>query len=228
MSDRQTIDRWLRDRARTTPDRVAIDYHGRAVTYAELEALGRASPRRSPRGPRARRPRRDAHGQLAGARRCLLRLREGGADARAAQLAARRAGARVPARRRGAGALPRRGRVRRPRDGATGIAPEPLAAPDARVGAGAGQSGRATTIRCSWSTRPGRPASRRARCSRTRTASGRTSASTSRPACQATTSCSRSCRSSTAAAGTFRRCSRGGRARASCSSATSTPTAASS
>jgi fatty-acyl-CoA synthase len=32
-----TIDRWIRDRARTTPDRVAIDQDGRRVTYRELE-----------------------------------------------------------------------------------------------------------------------------------------------------------------------------------------------
>jgi fatty-acyl-CoA synthase len=34
-----TIDSWLRDRARTTGARVAIDYDGREVTYAELDAL---------------------------------------------------------------------------------------------------------------------------------------------------------------------------------------------
>ncbi len=33
-----TIDRWIRDRARLGPDRVAIDYEGREVTYAELDA----------------------------------------------------------------------------------------------------------------------------------------------------------------------------------------------
>jgi fatty-acyl-CoA synthase len=33
-----TIDHWLRDRARTTGSRVAIDYDGREVTYAELES----------------------------------------------------------------------------------------------------------------------------------------------------------------------------------------------
>ena len=37
MSGQHTIDRWIRDRARTTPDRVAIDYHGRLVTYRELD-----------------------------------------------------------------------------------------------------------------------------------------------------------------------------------------------
>jgi len=34
----QTIDRFLRDRARITPDRIAIDEHGRTWTYAELDA----------------------------------------------------------------------------------------------------------------------------------------------------------------------------------------------
>jgi fatty-acyl-CoA synthase len=37
MSTAHTVDRWLRDRSRTTPARVAIDYEGRLVTYAELE-----------------------------------------------------------------------------------------------------------------------------------------------------------------------------------------------
>ena len=37
MSGAHTIGRWLRDRARNTPDRVAIDYDGRLVTYAELD-----------------------------------------------------------------------------------------------------------------------------------------------------------------------------------------------
>ena len=39
MTDTQhTLGRWLCDRARSTPDRVAIDYDGRLVTYAELDA----------------------------------------------------------------------------------------------------------------------------------------------------------------------------------------------
>ena len=33
-----TLDRWLRDRARTTPLRVAIDHDGRLTTYEELDA----------------------------------------------------------------------------------------------------------------------------------------------------------------------------------------------
>lgn len=37
MTDVLTIDRWLADRARATPARVAIDYLGTQVTYAELQ-----------------------------------------------------------------------------------------------------------------------------------------------------------------------------------------------
>jgi fatty-acyl-CoA synthase len=37
MSSGHTIGRWIRDRARSTPDRVAIDYDGRLVTYRELD-----------------------------------------------------------------------------------------------------------------------------------------------------------------------------------------------
>ena len=37
MSGEHTIGRWIRDRARSTPDRVAIDYDGRFVTYRELD-----------------------------------------------------------------------------------------------------------------------------------------------------------------------------------------------
>jgi fatty-acyl-CoA synthase len=37
MSGPHTIDRWIRDRARTTPERVAIDYDGRLVSYRELD-----------------------------------------------------------------------------------------------------------------------------------------------------------------------------------------------
>jgi fatty-acyl-CoA synthase len=33
-----TLDHWIRDRARTTPDRAAIDYGGEVTTYAELDA----------------------------------------------------------------------------------------------------------------------------------------------------------------------------------------------
>ncbi|MCP9485363.1 MAG: long-chain fatty acid--CoA ligase [Gaiellaceae bacterium MAG52_C11] len=33
-----TLDRWIRDRARTTPDRVAIDFLGAETTYRELDA----------------------------------------------------------------------------------------------------------------------------------------------------------------------------------------------
>jgi fatty-acyl-CoA synthase len=37
MSGTHTIGRWLRDRARATPQRIAIDHLGRTVTYAELD-----------------------------------------------------------------------------------------------------------------------------------------------------------------------------------------------
>jgi fatty-acyl-CoA synthase len=37
MSTTHTLGRWLTDRARTTPQRAAIDYLGRVVTYGELE-----------------------------------------------------------------------------------------------------------------------------------------------------------------------------------------------
>src|SRR5919201_3712124 len=37
MTAVHTIGRWIRDRARTTPRRVAIDYLGRTITYAELD-----------------------------------------------------------------------------------------------------------------------------------------------------------------------------------------------
>jgi fatty-acyl-CoA synthase len=46
-----TIARWLSDRARTTPERVAIDFDGRAVTYAELdEASNRVASSFAERG----------------------------------------------------------------------------------------------------------------------------------------------------------------------------------
>ena len=37
MSGSHTIGCWIRDRARTTPERVAIDHDGRLVTYRELD-----------------------------------------------------------------------------------------------------------------------------------------------------------------------------------------------
>ena len=37
MSGELTLGRWIRDRARTTPDRVAIDYGGERTTYQELD-----------------------------------------------------------------------------------------------------------------------------------------------------------------------------------------------
>jgi fatty-acyl-CoA synthase len=53
MSGRLTLGRWLADRARTTPDRVAIDYHDREVTYRELdEAANRVASSFAERGLR--------------------------------------------------------------------------------------------------------------------------------------------------------------------------------
>ena len=37
MSGRLVLGRWIRDRARTTPHRVAIDFGGRNVTYRQLD-----------------------------------------------------------------------------------------------------------------------------------------------------------------------------------------------
>jgi fatty-acyl-CoA synthase len=37
MTGALTLGRWIRDRARTTPSRTAIDYHRRAISYAELD-----------------------------------------------------------------------------------------------------------------------------------------------------------------------------------------------
>ena len=48
-----TLDRWLSDRARITPERVAIDYLDRTITYAELEELSkRFASMFAPRGLR--------------------------------------------------------------------------------------------------------------------------------------------------------------------------------
>jgi len=43
-----TLDRWIRDRARLTPDRVAIDFEGREVTYGWLEERSDELARRLP------------------------------------------------------------------------------------------------------------------------------------------------------------------------------------
>jgi len=37
MSGELTLDRWIRDRARTTPQRVAIDFLDEKTTYCELD-----------------------------------------------------------------------------------------------------------------------------------------------------------------------------------------------
>ena len=38
MTGTLTLGRWIRDRARTSPDRVAIDFFDAETTYAELDA----------------------------------------------------------------------------------------------------------------------------------------------------------------------------------------------
>ena len=45
-----TLGRWIRDRARTTPARVAIDCGGEVTTYAELDARSDAPRGRPARG----------------------------------------------------------------------------------------------------------------------------------------------------------------------------------
>ena len=52
MSAPLTVDRMLRDRARITPNRVAIDFAGREVTYAELDARSDELARALTRGDR--------------------------------------------------------------------------------------------------------------------------------------------------------------------------------
>jgi fatty-acyl-CoA synthase len=47
-----TVDRILRDRARTTPDRVAVDEGGRLWTYRELDELSNELARGLERGDR--------------------------------------------------------------------------------------------------------------------------------------------------------------------------------
>ena len=42
MSGQLVLGRWIRDRARTTPERVAIDFGGRLVTYRELDDASEA------------------------------------------------------------------------------------------------------------------------------------------------------------------------------------------
>ena len=51
MSGQLTLGRWIRDRARTSPDRVAIDFLDAETTYAQLDAR---SERARGGAPRAR------------------------------------------------------------------------------------------------------------------------------------------------------------------------------
>ena len=107
--------RWSRSSSRERAhDRPLDSQHGAAHAAARRDRLprarghvrrarpplGRARRRASRARASARRPRRHAHGQLARARDRLLRLREGRPHPAAAELAARGAGAPLPARRR--------------------------------------------------------------------------------------------------------------------------------
>ena len=88
MSGELTLGRWIRDRARTTPDRVAIEYLGAETTYAELDARSEvlaAGLREAGlvRGDRVA----TLTGTSPDARRRLLRLCEGRPGAPAAELA---------------------------------------------------------------------------------------------------------------------------------------------
>ena len=136
-----------------------------------------SSPRRSSRGSRVS----TLTGNTRRARRRLLRLREGGRDPAPDLVAARAGRGRVAARRRRAGRLPRRGRAPRARRGGARARAACARARAARR-AGAAAAARAGRPAAAHLHVAARPASRRARCSRTRTASGRTSPSTSRPA----------------------------------------------
>ena len=215
-----TIDRILRDRARATPGRVASvsDW-----TYADLDRRSDEIAARLERGSRVSTLTGNSPEHVAVFFACAK------AGAILHPISWRLAPAEIAYQLDDAepAVLPRRGRAprarRRRRSPSRAVTP-PLELP----GAAAAGRARRTRIRSSSSTRAAPPASRRARCSPTRTASGRASPSTSQPGSPATTSCSRCSRSSTSAAGTSSPCSRGGRAPASCSSAASTPSGRSS
>ena len=170
-----------------------------------------SSPRRSSRGSRVS----TLTGNTRRARRRLLRVREGGRDPAPDLVAARARRGRLAARRRRARALPRRGRAPRARRGgarARARSRPPLEPPGAAAArrppepddpllliytsgtTGKPKGALLTHANCFWTNLSLRPRDRHR---------------------GSTTSCSRCCRSSTAAAGTCSRCSRGGRARAS-------------
>ena len=100
LSGAHVIGRWIRDRGRNTPDRIAIDHLGRRVTYARAgRAVGAAGRLVARRRAAPGRPGGDAHGEHSRARRGALRLRQGRTHAAAALVAALAARARLPARR---------------------------------------------------------------------------------------------------------------------------------
>ena len=158
-----TLGRWIRDRARTTPARVAIDCLGVETTYAELDqrsdrlAAGLLEAGLAP-GDRVA----TLTGGEPRARRRLLRLREGGTDPDAAEHPPRRAGAPLPARGRRAGrpALLRRASPSSVR--ACTHEPRRSKACNSLLQSRS-RTPRTATASCS-STPRARPASRRARC----------------------------------------------------------------
>ena len=180
VSGALTIDRWLRDRAQTTP-RVPIDYLGREASYTELDkrsdqlaaSLLAAGLRR---GDRVATPTGNSTEHVEAFFACAkaglvlvpLNWRLGGR-------------ARVPAGRRRALRAARGGRVRAAGGGRAGGGDSRSSSADLVTSRTTARSRRrrpGTTTRCSSSTRRARPARRRAPSSPTRTASGRTSAST--------------------------------------------------
>ena len=224
MSD-LTLDRWIRDRARDDPGagRDRLPRRGDDLSRAR-RAVGVARRPPARRRARAGRPRGDAHRLESRARRRLLRVREGGPDPAPAELAADERRARLPARRCRAGdrSWPRPSSWRRPPRCTSGARrSRSLCAKNTSPRSHPTAAGRRRRAAARLHLGHDRTAEGR-RCSRTRTASGRTSPSTVSPVSGTRTSSSSSCPSSTSAAGTCSRCSRGGRAPAWCSSRRST------
>ena len=109
MAGDLTIGRWLSDRARTTPDRVAIRFLDGELTYEALERRAtRLAAGLAARGLRRGDRLATLDGHVARPRRDVLRLRAARRRAAADLVAARAGRDRLPARRRGAVAAARR------------------------------------------------------------------------------------------------------------------------